>query len=343
MNFLAEYKPHQLVGVTLLADGADQLFAEAVLSLSGRLEVIVPAERYRDGLPADYHATYDHLLNKASKVRRLPYVESTKEAHMAGSTAMLDTIDHIVAVWDGQPARGHGGTRTRAHRYQQRSSWQLPENAACQRPPRCKASTGVSAMRQASLVQSRRTSEAHDSSITLRPVLVLVTGLQGSGKSTIADGCAGALDAAVLAWDWSMAALTPYSGLQKALRRMDRDTYRSVGWALMWQIARAQLQRGASVVLDGMARSKEVAETRQLAADFSTKCLVVVTACDDTAVQRARIEGRQRGIPGWHELSWDHVNQAREVWQPPSDVDLILDTTQSLENNLAQIYRLLQP
>jgi hypothetical protein len=109
-DVLSSYQPDELVGVTLLADGADQLFAETILDLGGRLEVIVPAEQYRDGLPADYHATYDRLLNQASDVRRLPYVESTEQAHMAGSRAMLDSIDALVGVWDGKPARGYGGT-----------------------------------------------------------------------------------------------------------------------------------------------------------------------------------------------------------------------------------------
>jgi hypothetical protein len=41
-----------LVGISCLADGADQLFARAVLDLGGELEAVVPAARYRDGLPA---------------------------------------------------------------------------------------------------------------------------------------------------------------------------------------------------------------------------------------------------------------------------------------------------
>ncbi|HEX9358560.1 MAG TPA: hypothetical protein VF933_32700, partial [Streptosporangiaceae bacterium] len=42
---LAAYAEDDLVGVSALADGADQLFARAVLDAGGRLEVIVPAAR----------------------------------------------------------------------------------------------------------------------------------------------------------------------------------------------------------------------------------------------------------------------------------------------------------
>jgi hypothetical protein len=94
----------------MLADGPDSIFAEEVLDHGGQLEVVVPAERYRDDLPAAHHPTYDRLLGQAADVQRLPFRDSTEEAHMAGSEAILDRVDRLVAVWDGQPARGHGGS-----------------------------------------------------------------------------------------------------------------------------------------------------------------------------------------------------------------------------------------
>jgi hypothetical protein len=99
-----------LVGLSNLADGADQIFARAVLDTGGRLEVIISAAQYRDGLPEAAHAGYDALLAAASKVDRLGYVESTEQAHMAASQAMLTSADRLYAVWDGKPARGYGGT-----------------------------------------------------------------------------------------------------------------------------------------------------------------------------------------------------------------------------------------
>jgi hypothetical protein len=107
---LAAYAGSDLVGISNLADGADQLFAQAVLDAGGQLEVIVPAAQYRDGLPESAHAAYDSLLSKAAKVDRLDRVESTEDAHMEASSAMLATADRLFAVWDGKPARGYGGT-----------------------------------------------------------------------------------------------------------------------------------------------------------------------------------------------------------------------------------------
>ena len=99
-----------LVGITCLADGADQIFATAVLDRGGEIEVVIPAEKYREGLPDETKHQYDKLLADASAVHRCTYVESTAEAHMDASRLMVDSADHLIAVWDGEPARSYGGT-----------------------------------------------------------------------------------------------------------------------------------------------------------------------------------------------------------------------------------------
>jgi hypothetical protein len=99
-----------LTGLSCVADGADALFAQAVLDAGGRLIVIVPAEQYRQGLPESHLPTYDSLISKASEVLRLDHVESDSAAHMDASLRMIALADELIAVWDGQPARGYGGT-----------------------------------------------------------------------------------------------------------------------------------------------------------------------------------------------------------------------------------------
>ncbi|MEV4071728.1 hypothetical protein ACGFJC_03485 [Nonomuraea fuscirosea] len=106
---LAEYCPG-VTGLSCLADGADQIFARAVLDLGGVLEAVIPAKEYRDGLPGECHAAYDELLGRAVRTHRLDFVESSSESHMTASARMLDSADVLFAVWDGQPARGYGGT-----------------------------------------------------------------------------------------------------------------------------------------------------------------------------------------------------------------------------------------
>jgi predicted kinase len=171
----------------------------------------------------------------------------------------------------------------------------------------------------------------------MTPTLVLLTGPPATGKSTLADAAGAALDAPVLGWDWAMGGLTGFEPLQAALRGMDRLSYRSVGWSILWNLATAQLRRGASVVLDGVARAPEVARTRELAGAEGATALVVATSCADAGLHRARVEGRQRGIPGWHELTWEHVAEVVAGWEPPDEADLRLDAAQPLEDNVGRL------
>ncbi|MYS87597.1 hypothetical protein [Embleya scabrispora] len=100
----------ELVGISCIADGPDAWFARAVLDVGGRIEVVVPASAYRAGLPEWHHDEYDALLGSASQVYETGFRESGEKAHMAGSEILVGLAEHLVAVWDGQPARGYGGT-----------------------------------------------------------------------------------------------------------------------------------------------------------------------------------------------------------------------------------------
>src|SRR5262245_6849186 len=100
----------ELIGVSCIADGPDSVFARAVLEHGGSLVGVVPARKYRDSLPAEHHAEYDQLLSAATEVIEIDHEESDSEAHQAGSVRMLDNADELLAVWDGKPARGYGGT-----------------------------------------------------------------------------------------------------------------------------------------------------------------------------------------------------------------------------------------
>lgn len=100
----------ELVGLSCLADGADALFARAVLDAGGTLIAVIPAAEYRDGLPGEHHATYDTLLAEAADVIRLDHQASHSQAHMDASLRMIAQADELLAVWDGKPARGYGGT-----------------------------------------------------------------------------------------------------------------------------------------------------------------------------------------------------------------------------------------
>jgi hypothetical protein len=107
---VSRHAPDDLIGISCIADGPDAWFAELVLKAGGRLEIVVPAEKYREGLPEEHHETYDRLLKQANEVHRTGLTESDSQARMTGSEILVGLADELIAVWDGQPARGYGGT-----------------------------------------------------------------------------------------------------------------------------------------------------------------------------------------------------------------------------------------
>lgn len=60
-----------LTGVSSLAEGVDQLFAEIVLLLGGRLRVVIPCDRYEATFDSHALESYRHLLRKADMVETL--------------------------------------------------------------------------------------------------------------------------------------------------------------------------------------------------------------------------------------------------------------------------------
>jgi predicted kinase len=171
----------------------------------------------------------------------------------------------------------------------------------------------------------------------MQPLLVVVTGVQGTGKSTVAEAAADMLGTAVLAHDWAMSALRPYPELQAALDAMEPPGHRVVGWSILECLARAQLRRGCSVVLDGVARAPEIVRCREIAEDLAARLVVIMTQCTDLDVHRSRIDGRRRVIPNWYELDWEHVQATLAVWESPEDVDLCLEATDLWEDNLSRL------
>ncbi len=100
--------------VSSLAEGADRLLAEAVLEdPAAQLEAILPlpADDYRtDFGTASSRDQFDALLARAIRVVELPAAETRDESYEQAGRFVVERCDILVALWDGQPARGQGGT-----------------------------------------------------------------------------------------------------------------------------------------------------------------------------------------------------------------------------------------
>jgi hypothetical protein len=106
-----DFKASALTIVSSLASGADQLVAQRALARPGT-GLIVPLP-----LPlADYLQDFESretlraLLARATRIVELPPAVTREEAYLAAGRYVVGQCEVLIAVWDGRPARGLGGT-----------------------------------------------------------------------------------------------------------------------------------------------------------------------------------------------------------------------------------------
>ncbi|MFZ4156567.1 hypothetical protein [Streptomyces pseudogriseolus] len=101
----------RLEALTSLAAGADQIFADIALADGVPVTAVIPGTDYEAGLgDAATLRAYRRILRSCAKQERLPPEPTREGAYLAAGRWIVDHADHLVAVWDGLPARGIGGT-----------------------------------------------------------------------------------------------------------------------------------------------------------------------------------------------------------------------------------------
>ena len=99
-----------LVGVSCLAAGADQVFAWVVVALGGELVAVRPCARIEETVAgADLRGMRAAAAMAVGTVA-LPHDEPSDQAYADANEEVLARADALVAVWDGRPSRGMGGT-----------------------------------------------------------------------------------------------------------------------------------------------------------------------------------------------------------------------------------------
>jgi len=106
---LAAFRP--LHGISSLAEGADQIFAEQVLEARGALTAVIPSAGYVATFETGSgRAMYRRLRARATEVIELPFAGPSDDAYLAAGRRVVCLSDVLLAVWDGAPSGGIGGT-----------------------------------------------------------------------------------------------------------------------------------------------------------------------------------------------------------------------------------------
>ena len=92
-----------------LAAGADQVFAERALVLGIPVTAVIPLDGYDAYFDARDQLRLHRLLARSTVVE-LKSTRNAEEAFLAAGQYVAEHSGHMVAVWDGLPAEGVGGT-----------------------------------------------------------------------------------------------------------------------------------------------------------------------------------------------------------------------------------------
>lgn len=112
---LAELKrlaPGEWIAVSSAAAGSDLLFARLVLDcgMSWHALLPLPQATFRQDFSTEDWREAEALLDSAETVTALAENASREEAYLDCGIETVNACDVLIALWDGEPARGRGGT-----------------------------------------------------------------------------------------------------------------------------------------------------------------------------------------------------------------------------------------
>lgn len=100
-----------LVAVSAFALGADSIFARAAVRLGIPLHGVRPFHSYHRDFPTKRsRREYLRLRCRVCRELTLPFTHRTLESYVMAMHWIVNHTELLVAVWDGAPAIGPGGT-----------------------------------------------------------------------------------------------------------------------------------------------------------------------------------------------------------------------------------------
>jgi predicted kinase len=157
--------------------------------------------------------------------------------------------------------------------------------------------------------------------------VIVVSGLPGCGKSTVAEGLAGKLSLPVFSVDPIESAL-----IQSGFKRGFETGL--AAYLVAEALAAEQLKLGISVIIDAVNPVQEARDMWTQLADKHAAQLAIIECTLDKNIHHQRIEARVRNIEGIPEVTWQDVEARRAEYLPWQEKRLTLDTSDVMEKNL---------
>ena len=157
--------------------------------------------------------------------------------------------------------------------------------------------------------------------------IIVVSGLPGSGKSTVAEGIAETLKIPIFSVD------PIESSIIRSGRKRSFDTGLAA-YLVVEALAAEQLRVGISVIIDAVSPVNEARDMwRNLSTRFAAR-LIIIECVLESGLHKKRVESRVRNMQGIPEVIWKDVENRRKEYLGWEEPRLVLDTSDSMQNNL---------
>ncbi len=169
----------------------------------------------------------------------------------------------------------------------------------------------------------------------MKQQLIIISGLPGSGKSTVAEGLAAKLKIPLLSVDPIESAIIK-AGFTKSFETG------LAAYLVAKELAAEQIKSSNSVIIDAVNAEEEGKDTwRSLAKDFKIPLTIIETTLDEVE-HKKRIESRVRNLHGIPEVTWDKVIERRKKYTQWKEPVLRLDSSMEPSANIDSIIKHLQ-
>ena len=160
-------------------------------------------------------------------------------------------------------------------------------------------------------------------------MIIVLSGLPGTGKSAIADGIGRALRLSVLSVDPIESAIVG-AGIDRSFETG------LAAYVVAEAVADRNLAGGLDVVIDAVNAVEPARDTwRALARRHESRLVLIECVLSDRTVHAARLAQRDRGL-AIPEPSWDDVERRRAEWTSWPEPHLTLNALDSVEVNVAK-------
>src|SRR5579883_438638 len=160
-----------------------------------------------------------------------------------------------------------------------------------------------------------------------RPKLIIIAGLPGSGKSTVAESLAATLSIPHFSVDPIESAILK-SGLPRSFETG------LAAYLVAETLAGEQLKCGLSAIIDAVSGVQEARDMWHSLACAHNATLIIIECVLARELHKQRIEARVRNMHGIPEVTWEDVENRRNIYLPWKEERLVLDTADIHEKNV---------